>query len=453
MRNIRHHIIIHGFAILHILATLLSIVWGIADSRFITPLTLLMITVLCMEDSVRFNISAVLMIIGNLAGYFVGMTLMRDVGHLFNTSPAVNEMIGTFITTELIGWGTVLLSWSTGSRFKVKKTEHSHKHYLLSLLIVLFIIYCFRILINILTTNGVLGKYIIYKYLTHYFNNSILLVIIIVASIFVARTIELKIQSTRGKTLFILASIPCISFIAAFGCQASYARTKDLEFPDWFEFIRYFIVGLLLISGLVALLYTIMLSIQTKHDARNTEYKYLSLRNQLSPHFLINSLNVLNGLIASDRKEDAGQYIYKLTDIYQYHLMTEGKHLIPLSEEITNLHNYIDLLNVRFNNSLKVTIDIKPEDLDKSVVPCSIQLLLENAVKHNAATIRNPLEVSITSNDATIQVSNSLIPRFSKPKSTGVGLSYIKEQYKATTGNNIVIEKDDTCFTVILPLI
>ena len=133
--------------------------------------------------------------------------------------------------------------------------------------------------------------------------------------------------------------------------------------------------------------------------------------------------------------------------------MTEGKHLIPLSEEITNLHNYIDLLNVRFNNSLKVTIDIKPEDLDKSVVQCSIQLLLENAVKHNAATIRNPLEVSITSNDATIQVSNSLIPRFSKPKSTGVGLSYIKEQYKATTGNNIVIEKDDTCFTVILPLI
>ena len=109
MRNIRHHIIIHGFAILHILATLLSIVWGIADSRFITPLTLLMITVLCMEDSVRFNISAVLMIIGNLAGYFIGMTLMRDVGHLFNTSPAVNEMIGTFITTELIGWGTVLL--------------------------------------------------------------------------------------------------------------------------------------------------------------------------------------------------------------------------------------------------------------------------------------------------------------------------------------------------------
>ena len=176
-------------------------------------------------------------------------------------------------------------------------------------------------------------------------------------------------------------------------------------------------------------------------------------RNQLSPHFLINSLNVLNGLIQCGRKDDAEEYIYKLTDIYQYYMMIEDTELIPLKKEMENLGNYIDLLNVRFNRSLIVNNGIMESDICKGIVPCAIQLLVENAVKHNSLMEDKPLIVDIFSDGSMITVRNNLRPRYSTGKSNGIGLHYIQEQYKRHCGMDILICRSDVHFSVSLPLI
>ena len=142
-----------------------------------------------------------------------------------------------------------------------------------------------------------------------------------------------------------------------------------------------------------------------------------------------------------------------MSDILQYRMMTEDTPLITLEKEILNVTNYIDLLNIRFGSSLKVETDINKADLQTFVVPCTIQLLVENAVKHNALMENRPLHISISSDTLDITVSNNLIPRFSKSKSSGLGLHYIKEQYKMHSDREIQILNNDEYFIVKIPIL
>ena len=155
----------------------------------------------------------------------------------------------------------------------------------------------------------------------------------------------------------------------------------------------------------------------------------------------------------TDRKEESDLYLHKLSDILQYRMMTEDTPLITLEKEILNVTNYIDLLNIRFGSSLIVKTDIKKSDLQRLVVPCTIQLLVENAVKHNALMENRPLHIDIHSDTIDITVSNNLIPRFSKSKSTGLGLHYIKEQYKMHSDRDIRILSTKESFTVKIPIL
>ncbi len=182
------------------------------------------------------------------------------------------------------------------------------------------------------------------------------------------------------------------------------------------------------------------------------QYQYGLLKQQLNPHFLFNSLNILDYLVQANEKERASSFIHKLASVYRYMLRMEGQAVVELREEIDFARQYIDLLTERFPQGLYVSIHVTDEDMQKSIVPLALQILIENATKHNVVNASQPLYITIANKDGALRVSNNLQPRLSA-SSTGVGLKNIDEQYKTLVGRGIQIYKTTTTFAVVLPLI
>ncbi len=187
--------------------------------------------------------------------------------------------------------------------------------------------------------------------------------------------------------------------------------------------------------------------------ANLAQFRYHKLKQQVNPHFLFNSLNVLDFLIQEQPREDASRYTHKLAEIYRYMIKSEDETTVRLRDEMEFVTQYADLLKVRFPEGLEVVSDIPEELMSRSVVPCSVQLLIENATKHNAVRADNPLRISICAAGDSVTVSNNRVPRLTKPASTGLGLQYIRQQYQDLSGKRISILDGDTTYTVILPLL
>ena len=184
------------------------------------------------------------------------------------------------------------------------------------------------------------------------------------------------------------------------------------------------------------------------------QYRYLKLKRQVNPHFLFNSLNILDCLVCEEKTEQASTYIHKLAGIYRYMIKNEDEALVPLEDELNFVNKYVDLLKVRFPEGLDVRIDVKGAAVKRMVLPCSIQLLIENATKHNAVTVETPLVIQVESlDDEFISVSNNIIPKVSRSESTGLGQKYIRQQYKDLSGKEIAIIRSEDAYKVTLPLL
>lgn len=188
-------------------------------------------------------------------------------------------------------------------------------------------------------------------------------------------------------------------------------------------------------------------------EANLAQFRYMKLKQQVNPHFLFNSLNVLDCMIQEQSAQDASRYTHKLAEIYRYMIKNEDETTVKLRDEMEFVGLYIDLLKVRFPEGLEVRTDIPEEHLSRSVVPCSVQLLIENATKHNAVQKDNPLVIDIHTTDRSVVVTNNLCPKLTKPSSTGLGLQYIRQQYKDIAHKSIQVRESDGNYTVILPLI
>lgn len=184
--------------------------------------------------------------------------------------------------------------------------------------------------------------------------------------------------------------------------------------------------------------------------AENTKVKYEALKNQLDPHFLFNSLNTLNGLIGMD-EDKAHEYVDNLSCVFRYTL--HSKNIVRLEEEIEFADAYISLLQIRFGENFKVDYHINDKYRDYFIIPVSIQLLIENAVKHNIIHNNSSLTVKIETNTrGNVVVSNHINP---KPEtgSGGVGLVNLTERYKILFGKDIEIRNTGDIFSVEIPLI
>lgn len=174
-----------------------------------------------------------------------------------------------------------------------------------------------------------------------------------------------------------------------------------------------------------------------------------SLKNQLNPHFLFNSLNTLSWLINED-KEKSQRYLQKLSQVLRYSLSMQEQLLVPLKEELTLVDSYIFLLQIRFGNNLQIIKDI--ENVQFKIPPLSLQLLIENAIKHNVISTTLPLSIWIELNSNELIVRNLYSPKASS-KGTGIGLVNLNERFKILVSKEVTIEQNEKEFRVVLPLI
>nr|WP_298790589.1 2TM domain-containing protein [uncultured Allomuricauda sp.] len=180
--------------------------------------------------------------------------------------------------------------------------------------------------------------------------------------------------------------------------------------------------------------------------------RFDALKNQLDPHFLFNSLNVLTSLIEEDPGQ-AQKFTTSLSKVYRYVLEQKNKDLVTVDEELNFARTYVRLLKMRFEDSIVFEIPDNCSVPDAKIVPLSLQLLLENAVKHNIVTAGKPLHLKVIEQDGMLIVRNNLQEKQVVKKSSGVGLQNIKQRYGILTDREVFITKTKSEFSVGLPIL
>lgn len=191
---------------------------------------------------------------------------------------------------------------------------------------------------------------------------------------------------------------------------------------------------------------------EQKLIAGTASAKFDALKNQLDPHFLFNSLNVLTSLI-EENPDQAQKFTTSLSKVYRYVLEQKNKELVNIEDELAFAKRYVGLLKMRFENSIVYTFPEEIRNAETKIVPLSLQLLLENAVKHNTVSEENPLQISISEENGFLVVKNNLQSKNVLGKSSGYGLLNIQQRYDLLTSRKVFIEKDKTSFQVKLPIL
>lgn len=182
------------------------------------------------------------------------------------------------------------------------------------------------------------------------------------------------------------------------------------------------------------------------------EFRHEMLKTQVNPHFLFNSLNTLSSLVYSD-PETAYHFIRQLASVYRNVLEHRNKGLVTLEEELKATSSYIDLMRLRFGDKLNLQFNISVEQNLHQVPPLMLQLLIENAIKHNVVSEKYPLSLWVYLEGDQIVIKNSLRLKSSKGYSSKIGLDNICSHYDIVTDKKVVIEQTDEFFTVKIPLL
>ncbi|MFN8345959.1 MAG: histidine kinase [Spirosomataceae bacterium] len=188
-------------------------------------------------------------------------------------------------------------------------------------------------------------------------------------------------------------------------------------------------------------------------EKENIQAQLTALKNQISPHFLFNNLSILSSLVETD-PELSVQFIHHLSKAYRYLLEQAALERISLKAELDFIETYSFLLKIRFEDKFKIVIDIPDADkLRYSIVPLTLQLLVENAVKHNQMSDEAPLAVYLQMTHGYLEVINRIQPRPKNESSTGLGLQNIINRYKLLTGKPVLVAEENGMFSVKIPLL
>ncbi|MES2804722.1 MAG: 2TM domain-containing protein [Bacteroidota bacterium] len=191
---------------------------------------------------------------------------------------------------------------------------------------------------------------------------------------------------------------------------------------------------------------------EQKIIAGTANAKFESLKNQIDPHFLFNSLNVLSSLI-EENPDNAQRFTISLSKIYRYVLEQKDKELVSVEEELAFAKTYMNLLKMRFENSLFYELPTTAINPDAKVVPLSLQLLLENTVKHNVVSEQRPLHIRIYVEGDYLAVQNDYQKKEVLQERQGVGLQNIVNRYGIITNRKVLIIQNEKTFTVKIPLL
>lgn len=250
-----------------------------------------------------------------------------------------------------------------------------------------------------------------------------------------------------------------VSFILAFGF---YYWNGDFELNNipWGSLLEFTLMPMKIALFFMAIFTTRSWLMEWRKSAIEAEKlrseklasQYQSIKDQLNPHFLFNSLNALSNLVYEDADRSAA-FIQKLSKIYRYVLDVQQEDLVNLRQELDFAQNYLELQKIRFEENLNYSIQV-PECKDCLLPPLSLQLLLENAIKHNIVSQDYPLFISILQKGDELWVSNTYQPKTSQTEpSTGVGLENIKSRYQLLSQKKPEIIQTENEFLVRLPIL
>jgi LytS/YehU family sensor histidine kinase len=177
-----------------------------------------------------------------------------------------------------------------------------------------------------------------------------------------------------------------------------------------------------------------------------------ALKTQVNPHFLFNNLNTLCSIIPENPKQ-AVEFVQELSKVYRHILEVKDESTIPLLDEMEVLEAYVFLLKTRFGDNLQMNISVSEDKMKERIIPLALQLLMENAIKHNIVSHDKPLHINITVVNNHIVVSNNLQKKNQVHESTGIGLNNISNRYKLLTNQPIIVTETEQLFSVSIPLI
>ncbi len=454
MKRIGTGWLIHGFAALHVATVVVCALLGWPDSVILTLLTMVLTVLICQRRGLTVEFTAVFIVLVNILGYVLG----RLGAELFNfPSVILNRSLATFLTTEALGWALNLFARTYHLPSRNRRPWKENLGWLIFAVVAVFAL---RVFIELfLFRKGPFQGVDVVAAFRSFLSNSLVLLLMLIGTLLFIRSGHNRHYSldvaTIGTTLFIGLISVLGALLHTLGLPFHWTPALDPALLS-----RNIVIALLVEMTLFGITYMVEYAVNirrelgTQRERRHlAEYRYLALKNQVNPHFLFNSLNILDSIVQDGEQEEASRYIHKLAGIYRYMLQHDGEKLVRLGEEDTFVTMYFDLLRIRFPEGLSVDKDIRPEDLSRMVVPCSLQLLVENVTKHNAISAAAPVVIRVRTDGAFLTLENNRIPRTSPPVSTGLGLPYIRKQYLDISGKDILVEENDDTFRVRIPLL
>ena len=454
MNTLRGSHIVHIFAALHAVIVLLCQWLNLSDEFLLTVATVSMIAIIGIRKGQGFGIIAASVIAGNIIGVVIGTygaELLADFLPINVLHP-----ITSMITTEIIGLGALLLYNSLGGG----NLQNLWMPDMLSIVLTIGVLLIIRVIYSRIFGN-MLSWEAVNLSIKMILSNSLAIIVLICSNIIyiIASQYHKWLSTPIGYIVGITTETVAISSLAAIiiGYNLPFGTEVPFQSATFIQLFSITIIASLLIYVVVVMisyLYQTRTRIEKEKEKRRlAQYQYNILKQQVNPHFLFNSLNILNGLIEENKNNEACEYVRKLASLYRYMLQNEEEHLVRLSDEINFIEQYIDLLKVRFPKGFNIDINIDQRHNGRLVVQCSIQVLIENAFKHNIVRAEQPLNITISEKDEYIIVRNNLQPKASSTTSTKVGLQNISKQYLAAIGKDIIFNKSDRYFEVKLPLI
>ncbi|MFD1163996.1 sensor histidine kinase [Sphingobacterium daejeonense] len=262
-----------------------------------------------------------------------------------------------------------------------------------------------------------------------------------------------------GYIILTIIFAPIVVFLINFSIEVLWLGNSFDHFIQnefWYAYIPITIIAILIGVGWYGFYYYKQFkNRQIAHQkliAGEATAQLESLKNQIDPHFLFNSLNVLIGLIEEDQK-NAITYTKSLSRIYRYILEHKDQEYVTIKEELEFAKDYITLLQLRFENSIQYENLIDVKKLNKKTVPLSLQLLLENCIKHNKISEEQPLRIRIYDESDMLVVENNLQEKSNHSASTKIGLRNIRDRYLLTSKKDIHITKSQDRFIVKMPML
>lgn len=458
-RNIQDFAIIMLFAALHFVTAVISRAFDYYDDIPLTVLTITMVILISMRNNARVELMAILTLATTLTGFVIG-TWLREPMTLLVHSDTFAPAITTFLITLVLG---LVTQYVTQHTVRFRNREQNFSISTQSIIIIALSILVLRMVYVAMDRAQVFTQGMLFDSIVHLFGKSWALLFLLASNIVLSIHLTRNEEKGRHPHYRNIAVLSVSVLVIPALCATLIFFDIPLlnsPFSTPKEFLQILSGAVLINLITITICILIRLSITSRNQLlqerelkHRSQYQYERLKQQINPHFLFNSLGILDYLVQEVQTERASAFIHKLAGMYRYLLSNDDKVLVKLSDELDFTSKYIDLLAERFPEGMVFEVDIDEAKHDLYVVPCALQLLVENATKHNIVSCDMPLHISISSHEEYIVVRNNLQKRVHGQPSTHLGLENIRQQYLDITGKDICVEKTETEFIVKLPIV